>query len=145
MHKRNKMSVQITYTSILKEEYRNADFITSLVEKASIANKEMSIGGQIEIQRPFKFIKQTIFGKESVTMSLYKRIKNDFRHTITSEHIQIIDSEISGDWGMIWINREAGKHYCIVDTMELPALPSPSNKPSPSNRRESYKQDINKI
>ena len=76
------MSIQITYTSIMKEEYRNHDFITNLVEKASIANKEMSIGGKIEIQCPFKFIKQTIFGKEAVTMSLYRRIQNDCRHTI---------------------------------------------------------------
>ena len=130
------MSIQITYTSTIKEEYRNHDFITNLVEKASIANKEMSIGGKIEIQCPFKFIKQTIFGKEAVTMSLYRRIQNDCRHTIISEHIQKIDLEISCDWGMIWINREAGKHYCIVDTMELPVLPSPSNKPSPSHRQE---------
>jgi hypothetical protein len=98
----------------------------------------MSIGGQIEIQFPFKFIKQTIFGKESVIMSLYRRIQNDCRHTITSEHVQVIDNEITGEWGMIWINREMGKHYCIVDTMELPSLPSPSNRQSPSYRREHY-------
>ena len=134
----NVSTVQITYTSILKEEYRNHEFIANLVENASIANKVMSIGGQIEIQFPFKFIKQTIFGKESVTMSLYRRIQNDCRHTITSEHVQVMDNEITGDWGMIWVNREMGKHYCIVDTMELQSLPSPSNRQSPSYRREHY-------
>ena len=62
------LKISITYTSILKEEYRNLEFITSLVEKASIANKQLSIGGKIEVQYPFKFIKQTIYGKESVIM-----------------------------------------------------------------------------
>jgi hypothetical protein len=131
-------TIEITYTSILKEEYRNNEFIASLVEKASIANKEMSIGGQIEIQIPYKFIKQTIYGKESVTMSLYRRIQNDGRHTITNEHIQVIDTEIIGDWGMTWVNRELGKHYYIVDTMELQTLPSSPNKRSQTQRRTVY-------
>ena len=129
-------TIQITYTSILKEEYRNHEFITRLVDKASIENKKMSLGGHIEIQYPFKFITQTIFGKEDVTMSLYERIKKDARHTITSEYIDVSDTERTGDWGMVWINRKIGTHYCIVDTMEFQTLPSPSNKPS--RRQERY-------
>jgi hypothetical protein len=127
------LKISITYTSILKEEYRNHEFITSLVEKSSIANKHLSIGGKIEIQCPFKFIKQTIYGKESVTMSLYKRIKQDDRHTITSEDISVITRETNGDWGMIWVNREIGKHYCIIDTMESQTLPPSPKQPSPRN------------
>ncbi len=136
----NELTIQITYTSILKEEYRNYDFIITLVEKSSISNKEMSIGGQIEIQYPFKFIKQTIYGKESVTTSLYKKIKGDSRHTITSEDIQVINAVTIGDWGMIWINREIGKHYCITDTLELQSLPSSQKKTSHNQRREFYKR-----
>jgi hypothetical protein len=103
----------------------------------------MSIGGHIEIQYTFKFINQMIFGRKDVTMSLYERIKNDVRHTITSEHIEVLDTEITGEWGMVWVNREIGKHYCIVDTMEFQTLPSPSNKPS--RRREIYKRDDKQI
>lgn len=134
------LTIQITYTSILKDEYRNHDCITRIVENASIVNKNMSIGGQIEIQCPFKFIKQTIFGKESATMSLYRRIQNDCRHTITSEHIEVINEEICGEWGMKWVNREIGKHYCIVDTMELHAIPYPKKNNLTHRDKETYKR-----
>ena len=133
------LKISITYTSILKEEYRNHEFITSLVEKASIANKHLSIGGKIEIQCPFKFIKQTIYGKESVTMSLYKRIKKDDRHTITSEDISVITGETNGDWGMVWVNREIGKHYCIIDTMESQTLPPSPKQPSRRNIQDIFR------
>ena len=130
--------MRVTYTSILKEEYRNRDYIERLVENASIANKTAQIGGTIEIQCPFKFIKQTIYGKESEIMSLYGRIQTDCRHTITSEHIDVVHAELNGDFGMTWVNREIGKHYCVIDTMELHELPlSPKNQ-SRSPRREIY-------
>jgi hypothetical protein len=131
---------EITYTSILKEEYRNHEFIMSLVEKASIANKLLSIGGEIEIQCPIKFIKQTIYGKESIVMALYQKIKNDNRHTIIDEHMSVITREINEcDWGMSWVNREIRKHYCIIDTMELPTLPPSPKQPSPRNIRDIFK------
>ncbi len=129
-------TIQITYQSILKEEHRNHDFIVRLCEHASRTNKEMSIGGQIEIQRPFKFIQQTIYGKESATMSLYKKIKDDFRHTVTYEHMQTRQPELDCTFGMTWVNREKGTHFCIVDTMELRALPDMPNTPSRRDRRE---------
>jgi hypothetical protein len=133
------LNIEITYISILKEEYRNHEFITSLVEKASISNKQLSIGGKIEIQCPFKFIKQTIYGKESVTMSLYERIKKDDRHTITSENISVIARKTNDDWGMVWINREIGKHYCIIDTMELQTLPISPKQPSLRNIQDIFR------
>ena len=132
------LKISITYTSILKEEYRNHEFITSLVEKASISNKHLSIGGKIEIQYPFKFIKQTIYGKESVIVSLYERIKNDDRHTITNEDISVITREINDDFGMVWVNREIGKHYCIIDTMESHTLPPSPKQPSPRNIKDIF-------
>ena len=127
---------EITYTSVLKEEYRNHEFITDMVEKSSIANKLLLIGGEIEIQCPLKFVKQTIYGKESVVTALYQKIKNDNRHTIIDEHMSVITKETNDfKWGMFWVNREIRKHYCVIDTMELHTLPlSPSPKqPSPRN------------
>ena len=111
------LKISITYTSILKEEYRNLEFITSLVEKASIANKQLSIGGKIEVQYPFKFIKQTIYGKESVIMSLYERIRKDNRHTITNKDTRVISKESNNDCGMVWVNREIEEDTIEEDTI----------------------------
>jgi hypothetical protein len=131
---------EITYTSILKEEYRNHEFVMSLVEKASISNKLLSIGGEIEIQCPLKFIKQTIYGNESMVTALYQKIKNDKRHTIIDERTSVITREINEcEWGMVWVNREIRKHYCIIDTMELPTLPPSPKQPSPRNIRDIFK------
>jgi hypothetical protein len=101
-------TIQITYQSILKEEHRNHDFIVRLVEHASRTNKEMSIGGQIEIQIPFKFVKQTIYGKENAVMALYAKIKDDFRHTITDEHTQTIQSSLDCAWRLC-VGYDVGK------------------------------------
>ena len=134
---------EITYTSILKEEYRNHEFITDMVEKASISNKLLSIGGQIEIQCPIKFIKQTIYGNESVVTALYQKIKNDNRHTIIDEHMGVITRETQDcEWGMFWVNREIRKHYCVIDTldtMELQTLPHRPKQPSPRHLRDTFK------
>ena len=140
-YKHNSMNYfEITYTSILKEEYRNHEFVMSLVEKASITNKLLSIGGEIEIQCPIKFIKQTIYGNESVVTALYQKIKNDKRHTIVDERMSVITRETQDcEWGMVWVNREIRKHYCIIDTMELPTLPQSPKQPSPRNVRDIFK------
>ena len=127
-------TLQVTYTSILKKEYRTREFITNLVNHATTANKKNSIGGHIEIQYPFKFIKQIIYGKESVIMSLYRKIKNDFHHTITSEDIRIIRTK-DAVFDIVYVNRQIGTHYSNVDTMELQMFPTPPNTPVFGSRR----------
>ncbi len=129
--------VLIRYDSILHTEFRNAEFVTKLIDSSSNKNKEYSIGGCIEIQRPFKFIRQTLYGKESTVQNLYNNIKKDNRHTIINSYITEIHTLPSQEFGMVWLDREKGVNYVIIDTLEHFTLPPIDKKPNSHKRRES--------
>ena len=129
--------ILVRYDSVLHTEFRNIEFVTKLIDNSSNKNKEYSIGGCIEIQRPFKFIRQTLYGREEVVKNLYNNISKDSRHTIINSYITEIDELSSTEFGMTWIDRQKGVNFVISDTLEHFILPMNYKKVDSNKRRES--------
>ena len=129
--------ILVRYDSVLHTEFRNIEFVTKLIDNSSNKNKEYSIGGCIEIQRPFKFIRQTFYGREEVVKNLYNNISKDSRHTIINSYITEIDELPSTEFGMVWLDRQKGVNYVISDTLEHFILPMNYKKVDSNKRRES--------
>ena len=97
-------------------------------------NGRLKIGGYLEVQTPFKFVEQTIYGRSNVLSKLYASIKRDPRHSVTDDFVQVIPyndgsamsiyavNKINGGWGMVFRSRVKGVHYVIFDHLETASL-----------------------
>ena len=92
--------IEIKYQSELQKGM-TVEQMNEIVNKASINNKKLKVGGELRVDQKCEKCYQVLQGPASVVDKLYAKIAKDKRHAVVSSERTVI-ARMS--WGMKWQN-----------------------------------------
>ena len=103
--------VSITYLSKMEPDFATYEIVNGIVDDAAKHNKTKNIGGFMEVDQNFNWIKQTLYGDGKEVLALFNRIRRDHRHKVGDFRVEEVFVKpknqeawlkAAGGWGMKW-------------------------------------------